>query len=103
MTPRLSLIGRALRTLGSVHGPSYLDHDECKRFLKHTPDLYNRDNLRRFEKRLDELKDLARAIVRPLMASGLELELASGRPADGINYLTCTTVADRDLPWSVDE
>ena len=54
---------------------TYLGHDECKRFLKLTPDLYSRDNLRRFEKRVDELKAAAREVVRPLMGSGLELEV----------------------------
>lgn len=89
--------------LGSASSGGYLGHDECKRFLKLTPELYTRDNLRRFEKRIDELKAMAREVVRPLMGSGLELETTSGGRgiADGIEYLTCTTLADRDLPWVV--
>lgn len=102
--PALGAIGRAYRTLaGKPTG--YLSHSECKDFLKLTPELYSRDNLRRFEKRLDELKTMAREIVAPLMGSSLELDLAAGTaggkpPSDGIRYLTCTSVRERDLPWS---
>lgn len=100
--PPLSTLGRTYRTLGNPTGAGFLGHDECKRFLKLTPELYSRDNLRRFEKRVDELKALAREVVRPLMGSGLELDLQGGsRAAEGIGYLTCTTVADRDIPWAV--
>ncbi|SPO05700.1 uncharacterized protein DNG_08387 [Cephalotrichum gorgonifer] len=95
--PPLASLGRAFRTMGDPHPGSYLTHDECKRFMKLTPELYSRDNLRRFEKRLDELKGMAREIVAPLMGSGLELEF--GRGVEGLGYLTCTTVRDRDLPW----
>jgi len=103
--PPLASLGRTYRMLGA--GPSadkgYLSHDECKRFLKLTPDLYSRDNLRRFEKRIEELKSMAREVVRPLMGSGLELEMGpGGRDAAGIAYLTCTTCSDRDLPWNYD-
>ncbi|KAF4833068.1 hypothetical protein CGCSCA4_v013504 [Colletotrichum siamense] len=99
--PPLANVGRTYRILGSSSS-SYLGHDECKRFLKLTPELYSRDNLRRFEKRIDELKMMAHDIVRPLMGSGLELDISSGRTADGIGYLTCTTVGDHDLPWHVE-
>lgn len=99
--PPLSTLGRTYRTLGHPTGAGFLGHDECKRFLKLTPELYSRDNLRRFEKRVDELKALAREVVRPLMGSGLELDLQGGsRAAEGIGYLTCTKVTDRDIPWS---
>ncbi|TQN70458.1 hypothetical protein CSHISOI_05020 [Colletotrichum shisoi] len=101
VVPPLATVGRTYRTLGASSSV-YLGHDECKRFLKLTPELYSRDNLRRFEKRIDELKSMAREIVRPLMGSGLELDTSSGRTADGIGYLTCVTVGDRDLPWHVD-
>ncbi|KAI6783681.1 uncharacterized protein J7T54_005710 [Emericellopsis cladophorae] len=98
--PPLTSLGRAYRTLGAPNPASYLGHDECKRFLKLTPDMYSRENLRRFEKRMDELKAMARDIVRPLMGSSLELDLGgSGRVVEGISYLTCTAVANRDLPW----
>jgi hypothetical protein len=101
--PPLTSLGRAYRTLGSTNPASYLNHDDCKRFLKLTPDMYSRDNLRRFEKRLDELKGMARSIVRPLMGSELELDLNGSRGSEAINYLTCTTVGNRDLPWQVDD
>lgn len=99
--PPLASLGRTYRILGSPAG-AYLGHDECKRFLKLTPELYSRDNLRRFEKRVEEIKTIAREVVRPLMGSGLELETSSvGRGvAEGIGYLTCTVVGDRDLPWN---
>ncbi|KAL2257764.1 hypothetical protein VTK26DRAFT_9211 [Humicola hyalothermophila] len=111
--PPLASLGRTYRLLGGVVGlgggtsdkgsssasGGYLGHDECKRFLKLTPDLYSRDNLRRFEKRIEELKAMAREVVRPLMGSGLELEVCHGPGAVG--YLTCTKVRDRDLPWLV--
>ncbi|KAI1493028.1 hypothetical protein F5X96DRAFT_297161 [Biscogniauxia mediterranea] len=117
--PSLSAVGRTYRTLGSPTGAGFLTHDECKRFLKLTPELYSRDNLRRFEKRIDELKTAAREIVRPLMGSGLELELertvgASAATGSGVaagtvtagsmmGYLTCVRVMERDLPWMLDE
>ncbi|ROV89199.1 hypothetical protein VMCG_09915 [Cytospora schulzeri] len=100
--PPLASLGRTYRTLGNMSGSAggYLGHDECKRFLKLTPEMYSRDNLRRFEKRVDELKAMAREIVRPLMGSGLELDMGGGsRAAEGIGYLTCMRVGDRDLPW----
>jgi hypothetical protein len=96
----LASLGRTYRTIGSPAAAAYLGHDECKRFLKLSPELYSRDNLRRFEKRVEELRAMARDLVRPLMGSGLELESSRG-PAEAISYLTCTTVRDEDLPWSV--
>ncbi|KAI1381105.1 hypothetical protein F4677DRAFT_116988 [Hypoxylon crocopeplum] len=117
--PNLASLGRTYRTLGSATVAGYLGHDECKRFLKLTPDLYSRDNLRRFEKRIDELKSAAREIVRPLMGSGLELELERGAvmpgavsvgspsvpiPSSGMtSYLTCVRVMERDLPWAIED
>ncbi|KAI0403036.1 hypothetical protein F4802DRAFT_329580 [Xylaria palmicola] len=109
--PTLAAVGRTYRTLGSAAGAAaYLGHDECKRFLKLTPDLYTRDNLRRFEKRIDQLKGAAREIVRPLMGTGLELELdRAGDGADdpsssagATSYLTCIEVLGRDLPWDAE-
>jgi hypothetical protein len=101
--PALASVGRTYRTLGAANASAYLGHDDCKRFLKLTQEMYSRDNLRRFEKRMDELKAMARDAVRPLMGSGLELDIGGGSGRDGIGYLTCTTVGDRDLPWPVDE
>ncbi|RSL45533.1 hypothetical protein CEP53_010735 [Fusarium sp. AF-6] len=98
--PPLNSVGRAYRTLGSNNPAAFLGHDECKRFLKLTPELYSRENLRRFEKRLDELKAMAREVVRPLMGSNLELDMGgTSRTPDSITYLTCTNVGTRDLPW----
>ncbi|KAI2615153.1 hypothetical protein GGR54DRAFT_632407 [Hypoxylon sp. NC1633] len=118
--PNLASLGRTYRTLGSAVGAGYLGHDECKRFLKLTPDLYSRENVRRFEKRIDELKSAAREIVRPLMGSGLELELERGAvtpnsastggpssmpiaPSGMTSYLTCVRVMERDLPWATED
>jgi hypothetical protein len=106
--PSLASVGRTYRTLGSPNPAAFLAHDECKRFLKLTPDLYSRDNLRRFEKRIDELKIAARELVRPLMGTGLELELSipgkDGVPtAASVGYLTCVKVVERDLPWTVED
>lgn len=84
--------GLFYRLLG---GPpiNYLTHDDCKRFLKLSPEFYSREGLKRFEKRLDEVKGLARETVKPLMMSQLE------GMADGVSYLVCTRVEERDWPW----
>lgn len=90
--------GRIYRLLGSSSLSAYLGHDELKRFLKLQPDLYTRDNLRRFERRMDELKHLARDAVKPLMRNTLELDLSSFGPA-GLGYLTCTRLDETEFPW----
>jgi len=85
-------LGRIYRSLGS--SPSnFLLHDECKRFLKMSPELYSREGLKKFERRLDELKAAAREIVRPLMRCALEGD------GGGVGYLLCTRVGERDFPW----
>jgi len=84
--------GRTFRVLGAFPA-TYLGHDECKRFLKLSPELYSRDNLKRFEKRMEELRGLAREVVRPLM----KCYLLGG--AEGVGYLTCTRVEERDFIW----
>jgi hypothetical protein len=103
--------------IGSSSAQVYLAHDELKRFLKLHPtpssgSLYTRETLKRFERKMDEMKRLAREIVKPLMRNFLELELKTptdstggatpgppeGRSA-GLPYLTCTRVEDMDLPW----
>ncbi|KAI4722658.1 hypothetical protein E4T48_01177 [Aureobasidium sp. EXF-10727] len=103
--------GRIYRLMGSTNKDAYLNHDECKRFLKLTPEMYSRDNLKRFERRVDELKNLARDAVKPLTRNFLELDLGSlvapstsGRsattaPPTGLGYLTCTKVMEDDFPW----
>lgn len=101
--------GRIYRLLGSTTVGAYLPHDELKRFLKLTPELYTRENLRRFERRMDEMKNLAREIVRPLTRNTLELDLStlgSGPAGVGgtgsLGYLTCTKVLEEDFPWDDD-
>ena len=90
--------GRIFGLIGAV-GSAYLGHDEMKRFLRQAgPDVYNRENLRKAERRMDELKNLARAAVQPLMRNFLELD---NREA-GLGYLTCTRIDERDWPWDED-
>jgi hypothetical protein len=93
----LSQLGRVYRLIGSSNPSSYLNHDECKRFLKFTPDMYSRDSLKRFEKKLDELKAAAREIVKPLMRCGLQLEAG-----EGFGYLTCSKVSEEDFSWETE-
>lgn len=103
------------RLIGSSSSQAYLPHDELKRFLKLHPtpssvSLYTRDTLKRFERKMDEIKRLARDIVKPLMRNFLELELKSradaaagtrdGSIVSGLPYLTCTRVEEADLPWN---
>ncbi|KAF2003691.1 hypothetical protein P154DRAFT_519914 [Amniculicola lignicola CBS 123094] len=88
--------GRVFRLLGQG-GSSYLGHDECKRFLRLSPEQYNRDNLRRFERRMEEMKHLAKDAVKPLMRNFLELDL--GSQGGGLPYLSCTRIDPQDFPW----
>ncbi|MCJ1398257.1 hypothetical protein MMC11_001454 [Xylographa trunciseda] len=88
--------GRIYRVLG-MGGSAYLSHDELKRFVRLRPDDYSRENMKKFERRMDELKGLAREAVKPLMRNFLELDL--GRDGGGMGYLTCTRVDDTDFPW----
>lgn len=95
--------GRVYRQIGSADTSAYLVRDDLKRFLKSPAaqlgtDLYNRDNLRRLERRVEEIKNLARDVVKPLMRNFLELDLRDFGPT-GLGYLTCTRVETRDLPW----
>ena len=46
-----------------------------KRFLKIHSEFYTRENRRRFERRMEEWKNLARDAVQPLMRDFLELDL----------------------------
>lgn len=101
------------RLIGSPSTQAYLPHDELKRFLKVHPTsssdcLYTRDVLKRFERKMDEIKRLAREIVKPLLRNFLELDLKGGELGsyrigdaviNGPPYLTCTRVKDEDLPW----
>ena len=94
--------GRVYRLLGSTNGQAYLPHDELKRFLKLHPSdgsgLYSRDNLRRFERKVDEVKNVARDVVKPLIRNCLELDLRS-EAGGSLPYLTCTKVEEEDFPW----
>jgi hypothetical protein len=87
--------GRVYRVIGGAS--TYLGHEELKRFLKLRPDEYSREALRKLERRMDELKALAREAVRPLTRCMLELDL--GRDGGGLGYLTCTRVEEADFPW----
>ncbi|KAF9893090.1 hypothetical protein FE257_012501 [Aspergillus nanangensis] len=98
------------RLIGSASSQAYLPHDELKKFLKVHPtpsseSIYTRDVLKRFERKMDEIKRLAREIVKPLMRNFLELDLKgvneSGDSAlSGLPYLTCIKVEDMDIPWT---
>jgi hypothetical protein len=87
--------GRVFRLLGTA-GPSYLGHDECKRFLRLCPDHYNRDNLKKFERHMDVIKEKAKDTVKPLMRNFLELDLGQNGT---LPYLTCTRIEPQDFPW----
>ncbi|KAH9838926.1 hypothetical protein Tdes44962_MAKER01777 [Teratosphaeria destructans] len=97
-TPSAPNPGRVYRLLGSTSLSTYLNHEDLKRFLKLQPDLYTRDNLRCFERRIDEIKNLARDAVKPLMRNFLELDLSSFGPA-GLGYLTCSRLEESEMPW----
>jgi hypothetical protein len=91
--PATAHIGRVYRILGSSPN-AYLNHDDCKKFLKLSPEIYSRESLKKFERRLEELKGMAREIMRPLMQSFLSGE------GSNASYLVCTVVDDhRDFPW----
>lgn len=97
---------RVYGLIGSPSTQAYLSHDDLKRFLKVHPTpssdpLYTRDVLKRVERKMDEIKRLARDIVKPLMRNFLELELKQGDHGvePGFPYLTCTRVEDEDIPW----
>ena len=107
-TPPFS-IGRTYRLLGSPSPQSYLPHEDLKRFLKLQPSLYTRENMKRFERKVDEMKRLARELVKPVMRNFLELDLralAGTMNGEGevdmgmlLPYLTCTRVGEGDFPW----
>ncbi|KAL9049350.1 MAG: hypothetical protein Q9162_007265 [Coniocarpon cinnabarinum] len=75
-------------------GEAYLPRTELKHFLKHQApvELYSRDNLKRFERRTDELKAGARDATRPLCRSFLEGE-------GGGEGLYCTRLEEGDWSW----
>lgn len=88
--------GSLYRLLGAG-GSSYLTHEELKRFIRIRPDEHSRESLKKFERRMDEIKNMAKEQVRPLMRNYLELDM--GREGGGLGYLTCTRVEEADFPW----
>ncbi|KKK14612.1 hypothetical protein P175DRAFT_0467989 [Aspergillus ochraceoroseus IBT 24754] len=103
-TPTPVSSARVYRLIGSTSTQAYLPHEELKKFLKVHPtpsaeSLYTREVLKRFERKMDEIKRLAREIVKPLMRNFLELDLKAGEFNDSIPYLTCIKVEDEDIPW----
>ena len=107
---------RIYRLLASPNPSSYLPHDELKRFLKlsFTPtstsspsrssssaSLYSKENMKRFERKIDEIKNLARDTVKPLTRNVLELDLRllSDGGGGGLGYLTCMRVEEGEIPW----
>ncbi|KAG5970214.1 hypothetical protein E4U56_007912 [Claviceps arundinis] len=96
---------RAYRTLGSDSPSAFLGHKNCEAFLALNPQLYTPENLVRFEKRMADLKALARDLVRALLHSSLELDVDSPDMSEAFYkpyYFTCTTVDDDDIPWPLD-
>ncbi|KAG6057453.1 hypothetical protein E4U17_004070 [Claviceps sp. LM77 group G4] len=98
-------ICRAYRDIGSDSPSAFLDHYDCEDFLELNPQLYTPENLVRFEKRMADLKALARDVVRPLLHNSLELNVdrpnISYKTLDKPLHFTCTTVEDEDIPWTL--
>lgn len=110
-SPQPSASQPSSRVYRQIHTHNYLPHDDLKRFLKAHPTptsdaLYTREVLKRFERKMDEIKRLARDVVKPLMRNFLELDLKTpggggGREEAGLPYLTCTRIEEGDIPWSL--
>jgi hypothetical protein len=98
---------RVYRLVASTNSQAYLPHDELKRFLKCQPasspsqSLYSKENVRRFERKMEEIKNIARDVVKPLTRNCLELDLRllSDGGGGGLGYLTCTRCEDVEIPW----
>ncbi|KAG6191566.1 hypothetical protein E4U27_004441 [Claviceps purpurea] len=99
-------ICQVYRDLGSDSPSAFLDHKDCEAFLALSPQLYTPENLDRFQKRMADLKALARDLVRPLLHNSLELDVDSPNVSyenfDKPFYFTCTTVEDDDIPWPLE-
>lgn len=110
--------GRIYRLLGSTNPEAYLGQSDLKRFLKTAADpfglssrssrssssnsLYNKENLRRFERRVGEVKNLARDAVRSLTRCCLEGGMGGGGGEEGtggLGYLVCMRVEEGECPW----
>lgn len=76
---------------------AYLTRDELKRFLKsdHPPgrEVHIRENVKRLDRGIAEVKSLASTIVRPLVRNFLEGGLGK------YEWLTCTRVEERDFDF----
>lgn len=98
---------RIYRLIASTNSQSYLPYEELKRFLKcqphssHNQSLYSKDNLRRFERKMEEIKNVARDMVKPLTRNCLELDLRllSDGGGGGLGYLTCMRCEEDEIPW----
>lgn len=91
--------GRAYRQLAAGDG-AYLGREELKSFLKlQTGVAYDRDSLKRAERRMGELKHQARDAVKPLTRSFLELDADPRIETAELPYLVCTRVDDRDFDY----
>jgi hypothetical protein len=105
---------RIYRLLSSTNPESYLPYDELKRFLKCHPvpsassrsaptSLYSKETLKKLDRKMTELKNLARDVVKPLTRNCLELDLrllsAEGESSGVLGYLTCMKVEEGEIPW----
>ncbi|POS85226.1 hypothetical protein EPUL_005647 [Erysiphe pulchra] len=72
--------------------PIYLGHEECKRFLKLNENSCTLNCLKTFELRLEELRALARQVVKPVMES----QLSNGSHME--EYLVCIGVKAGEWP-----
>ncbi|KAG5948488.1 hypothetical protein E4U60_001636 [Claviceps pazoutovae] len=92
--------------LGSDSPSAFLDHNDCEAFLALHPQLHTAENLVRFERRMGDLKAMARDLVRPLLHNSLELDVTSPdiskETFDKPFYFTCTTVEDDEILWPLD-
>lgn len=92
--------GRAYRLMARG-GDAYLCRAELKEFLKRDAprECYSREGLKRLERRVEDVKVLARDAVRGLNRSFLEGDEPETETGTGTGYLTCTRVEERDLEW----
>lgn len=105
--PPLIQTGKIYRLMASTDSQSYLSHDELRRFLKLHPSssssssLYTRETLKRFERKMEELKNVARDLVKPLTRNCLELDVRalSDGGGGGLGYLTCMGLSEGEMPW----
>ena len=139
--PPIQSTSRVYRLLGSSNPQSYLPSPELKTFLKQTDPSYHpssshrsrsnrltdrsgsgaggwysKDNLKRFERRMEEVKNLARDVVRPLVRCVLELDVrllesgsdgvdaggvgsGTGVGTGGLGYLVCMGLREGEVPW----